>query len=186
MQKLAQIFIQAKELGKKKSQQKRRAVGQLMLVWLLFVTPFVIPAIINVNQKLKETSWQELKENEGKYSQLSVCTDPLKRIELAVTNDLVYSILKQGNTCLSSLSFVEKNNVAYLNLLEIEKAIIKKETNIGIKAEIKYNKLKLEGDLLWSTQSGFIFLVVARSLAFGLLFWLVLVSIYQNWRQCLG
>ena len=171
----------AKENKEKLYQEKIKLVGYSLLGILLFLTPFVVPAGIQANQKLQKTSWQELKENEKRYGELSICTDSLKRIESAATNNLVYSLLKEGNTCLNS--FVEKDNIAYLNLLYLEEAIGEKgiENINAIKETIKENKIELQSGLIWSTQSGFIFLLFVRSIAWGFFFWLILACTYQNW-----
>lgn len=169
-------------MSKKKVKQTIKSASQCILVAILLLAPLTVPGIIHANQKIKVTSWQELKENERRYLELSVCTDYLEIIDSAVTNNLVSSLLKKGNTCLNSLSFIKKDDIAYLNLLEIEEAIDKKEvenTN-EIREVIKENLLEIQGSLIWSTRSGFIVSIAIKSLALGLLFWFILASLYQN------
>ena len=115
---------------------------------------------------------------------MSACLDSLKQVESAATNGVAYSFLKQGNTCLNSLSFIKKDEVAYLNLLEIEKTINKQglENLKTAKEMIEENRVELN-NLIWSTKSGFIFLVFVQSLAFGFLFWFFVAGIYQNWLK---
>ncbi len=153
-----------------------------LIAILLFLIPFIVAAGIKINSKLQLTSWQELKQNEREYLEISSCLDSLKQVESAATNGVAYFFLKQGNTCLNSLSFIKKDDVAYLNLLEIEKTLNEQGLeNLKIAKEmIEENRLELS-NLIWSTKSGFIFLLVVQSLAFGFLFWFFVAGIYQKW-----
>lgn len=52
---------------------------------------------------------------------MSACHNFLRQAELASTKEEVHNFLKQGNTCLKELPFIDKKNTAYLNLLSLEK-----------------------------------------------------------------
>ncbi len=83
---------------------KNKQAGRILIAMLLFLIPFIGAAWIRVGSKLLSTNWQEMKQNEKEYLEMSACLDSLKQVESAATNGVAYSFLKQGNTCLNSLS----------------------------------------------------------------------------------
>ncbi len=83
---------------------KNKQAGRILIAMLLFLIPFIGAAGIKINSKLPSTNWQRLTQNEKEYLEMSACLDSLKQVESAATNGVAYSFLKQGNTCLNSLS----------------------------------------------------------------------------------
>ena len=103
---------------------KNKQAGRVLIAMLLFLIPFIGAAGIKINSKLPSTSWQEMKQNEREYLEISACLDSLKQVKSAATNGVVYFFLKQGNTCLNSLSFIKKDDGAYLNTVRLGVKII--------------------------------------------------------------
>ncbi len=84
---------------------KNKQAGHVLIAMLLFLIPFVGAAEIKVNSKLSATNWQEMKQNEREYLEMSACLDSLKQVESAATNGVAYSFLKQGNTFIFESSY---------------------------------------------------------------------------------
>lgn len=160
--------------------QEKETISVLIAIILFFV-PFIVVAGFQVNQKLKEISWQELKKNESRYmEEISVCFDFLTEIEKGATRDVIYSLLKEVNDCLKSSSFVDSQNIAYLNLISLEETINKreiKEIDVDTRTAIVENIKELNASLVFNTRLGLIIQSILKAILLGVSFWLIFFAI---------
>ena len=111
--------------------------------------PFILVSGFSLNSTLQEISQQELQRHQEKHLQALV---------------------------------IDENNLAYLNLVPSDGAINTSETEaIGIetKAEIQFNKLKLEGILFGKIKPKLIFLLLLPYLINLLFYWFIFYIILR-------